>query len=231
MSDGNLHKGHRQRMMKKFVNNGLGALEDHEILEMVLYHIYPRRNTNDISHRLINTFGSIKAVFEASHKELTTVEGVGENAANQILFWGEFAGYLHSQAPEKVILNSEAAIIEYCRAVVDFRSKECVIALFLDNKFHLLSNYTVSDGTYNSVSFLTKEIAEKAIKCGCSSVVFVHSHPNDLPIIPSTADVVTTRILSDFLKKINIKLNDHIIIGLNSDYSMRSSELLKDIWS
>lgn len=231
MSDGNLHKGHRQRMMKKFVNNGLDALEDHEILEMVLYHVYPRRNTNDISHRLINTFGSLKAVFEASFKELTAVEDVGENAANQILFWGEFARYLHAQTPEKVILNSEAAVVKYCRTIVDFYSKECVIALFLDNKYHLLSKYTVSDGTYNSVSFLIKEITEKAIKCNCSTVIFAHSHPNDQPIAPSTADVVTTRMVGDFLKKIDITLNDHIIIGLNSDYSMRSSELLTDIWS
>lgn len=230
MSDEGLHKGHRKRMMKKFKNNGIFCMEEHEILEMVLYGVYSRRNTNDISHRLINRFGSLGAVFEASERELTEIEDVGENAADHIRLWGEVCRYVQAKLPEKVVLNSNEAIVNYCRSIMDVRSKETIIALFLDKKFQLLSRYTVSDGSYNSVSILIKEITEKAIKSNCSSIVFAHSHPGETAI-PSSADVVTTRRIGEFLKHLDIRLNDHIIISPNSDYSMRSSELLTDIWS
>ena len=69
-----LHEGHRQRMYEKLKKN---AMEEHEWLEMLLFMSVPRRNTNDLSHRLIQRFGSVEEVLKASLEELQTVEGVG----------------------------------------------------------------------------------------------------------------------------------------------------------
>ena len=66
--DKELHTGHRERLRKKFKNNAL--LEDHEILELLLFYVIPRQNTNEIAHRLIRHFGSFRRVFEADLTEL-----------------------------------------------------------------------------------------------------------------------------------------------------------------
>ena len=65
----NLHAGHRERMIEKFLNNPQ-SFSDHELLEVLLFYAIPRRNTNDIAHRLLRTFGSIEKVFSADRQTL-----------------------------------------------------------------------------------------------------------------------------------------------------------------
>ena len=78
------HDGHRDRMRQKFITDGLDSFNPHEVLELLLFYAIPRRNTNDIAHRLMDTFGSLSAVFDASKESLCRVEGVGESAATLI---------------------------------------------------------------------------------------------------------------------------------------------------
>ena len=61
-----IHDGHRDRMRDKLIKNGEEVLHDHEILEMLLYHSVPRKDTNELAHRLIEHFGSLSGVFSAS---------------------------------------------------------------------------------------------------------------------------------------------------------------------
>ena len=41
----NEHSGHRERMRKKFIENGFDVFETHEALEMFLYYAIPRKDT------------------------------------------------------------------------------------------------------------------------------------------------------------------------------------------
>ena len=84
----NLHANHRSRMLEKFSNNP-NSFSEHELLEMLLFPLIPRKNTNDVSHRLIKTFGSIKNVLNASPKELSSVYGIGAKTASSIALYGK----------------------------------------------------------------------------------------------------------------------------------------------
>ncbi len=59
MPDDNIHANHRSRMRKRYIEKGLGAFAEHEILEMLLYYCYPRRDTNEIAHNMISKYGSL----------------------------------------------------------------------------------------------------------------------------------------------------------------------------
>ena len=74
------HKGHRDRMRKKFLLNELDGFETHEALELLLYYAVPRKDTNPIAHRLLDRFGSLSAVFDAPVNALTEA-GLSQNAA------------------------------------------------------------------------------------------------------------------------------------------------------
>ena len=56
---GHMHAGHRERLKKRFLRDGLRGFEPHQILELPLFYGIPRRDTNPIAHELINTFGNL----------------------------------------------------------------------------------------------------------------------------------------------------------------------------
>lgn len=70
----NIHAGHRARMLKRVRERGFEGMEEHEILEVLLYAVIRRGNTNPTAHRLINKFGSLKGVLNADEAELMSVE-------------------------------------------------------------------------------------------------------------------------------------------------------------
>ena len=48
-----IHDGHREKMRHRFCETGLEGFADHEALELLLYYAIPRRDTNELAHRLL----------------------------------------------------------------------------------------------------------------------------------------------------------------------------------
>lgn len=89
MSSDSMHSGHRRRMRKRFLDTGGSGFRDHELMELMLYYVIPRGNTNETAHRLIKKFGSISAVLDADRSELLSVGGIGEAGASMIKLMGD----------------------------------------------------------------------------------------------------------------------------------------------
>ena len=83
-----MHEGHRKRMLDKLTEAG-DSLNNHELLEILLYNAYPRINTNSIAHELLGTFGTLDAVFSADIPSLMHVKNVGINCASYINVCGK----------------------------------------------------------------------------------------------------------------------------------------------
>ena len=49
----NPHAGHRERMRQRFQDTGLDGFAEHEILEMLLFYVVRRENTNTLAHKLL----------------------------------------------------------------------------------------------------------------------------------------------------------------------------------
>ncbi len=76
-----LHAGHRSRMRRRFLTNGLDGFSDHEVLELLLFYAVPRQDVNPMAHALLNRFGSLPEVLNAPAEELCTIYGVGPKIA------------------------------------------------------------------------------------------------------------------------------------------------------
>ncbi len=225
----NIHKGHRQRMMKKFLEHGIECFEEHEVLEILLFSSYSRRNTNDIAHELLRRFGSLKGVLNADYEDLCSVNNVGPNAAAMILFFKQFA-LLHSKEDfSGVVLNDINSVRSFCINLAGENTVEVAYALFLDEANSLISEMQLSRGSTSSVEFDLKRLVKRAIERQCSRIILVHNHIHT-PILPSGADIATTRKAAVALSNIGIQLLDHIIVCNNNAYSMREAQQLSDIW-
>ena len=81
MQNKSIHKDHRQRVRERYLKEGLDGFSEVQVLELLLFYVIPRQDTNPIAHRLIDRFGSLYQVLEAPVEELEKVEGIGPNAA------------------------------------------------------------------------------------------------------------------------------------------------------
>ena len=82
--DRNVHENHRQRLKNRFFKSGALDLEPHVLLELFLFGVIPRIDTNPVSHRLLERFGTLDGVFSAEAEELLAVPGVGAATADYI---------------------------------------------------------------------------------------------------------------------------------------------------
>src|SRR5690349_21826742 len=79
----NPHAGHRERARQRFLQIGEQALQDYELLELVLQLAVPRRDTKGLAKELLARFGSFSAVFAATSEQLAEMKGLTEvTAAN-----------------------------------------------------------------------------------------------------------------------------------------------------
>ena len=75
------HDGHRKRMRERFRISGLEGFSEHEVLELILFYGRARGNVNDTAHALMDVFGSLPRVLEASPEQLMLIDGIGEESA------------------------------------------------------------------------------------------------------------------------------------------------------
>lgn len=220
----NYHDGHRKRLKERFIAEGIEQFQQHEVLELLLFFVIPRKDTNEIAHRLIEKFGDLAAVFDASYEELVKIDGIGESAAVFIKAIPAFSmAYLDTKYKEGDILNSTAKMGKYVVPKFIGKNNEVVYLICLDSKCKVIKSKVIIEGSVNASEVSVRKIAEESLKCGATSVVLAHNHPNGVAI-PSNSDIATTKSVATALETIGMKLIDHIIVADNDYISMAESK-------
>ena len=213
-----LHDGHRQRMRQQFLSHGPQSMADHELLELALFYAIPRRDTNETAHRLLEQFGSLDRVLTAPEQELEQVEGVGQNAAVLLRLIGAMGDRARRPGrEEKIVASVDQAGAYFLRLLYQ---------LCVDGKGKVLSCRMLSQGQADMTVLSLRQAVENALLSGASGVFLAHNHPSGVAL-PSQADVQATVQVRDALKRLDIRLIDHIIVADGDYVSMASSGLLR----
>lgn len=200
-------------MRERFLAGGLDGFSDHEVLELILFYAIPRRDVNELSHRLVETFGSFNGVIEAGIDDLCAVEGIGENSATLIKLMSESYRRYSLDSGEPVFFYDDMKKIgDYAVKLYVGVAVEKLYAMLFDNRMKLIDTVLLAEGAVNSVRVSTRTICEKAIKKNASTIVLVHNHPNGT-IYPSDEDVRLSSYLRDLLAAFDINLLDHVIVS------------------
>lgn len=229
MEEKNLHDGHRKRVRQSFLNRDINSMPDHEILEMMLFYAYSRRDTNEIAHRLIKTFGNLEAVMNAAYEDLLQVKDVGENAATLIVLFSRYAKRYMMKSNELKKEFTEEEIMNFLKSRLSHERNEVVVSIFCDNKGQFIKTAEIDRGTSTETAFRTRELVEAAIRCGASKVIISHNHPKGFAV-PSQADVNATVDLKDIFAQLDIELIDHIIVADDDCFSMRMHKKYNSIF-
>ena len=208
-----MHEHHRARVKSRFENQTLDGFEEHQVLEMMLFYAIPRKDTNEIAHRLIDRFGSFPRVMDAPIEEIEKIEGIGHESALLIKFIRDTYRYYNiCKAKSIKQVKSIQECVEYFKAYLHGRKNEEVYLLCLDGKCRVLNCVKVDEGDFCSVRVSTRKIVNIAIAENATSVMIAHNHPGGFSY-PSGEDQNATYEIARMLKSSGVYLTDHIVIS------------------
>ncbi len=218
-----LHDGHRLRMYEKLDSQ---VLCDHEYLEVLLFNAVPRKNTNDLAHRLLFEFGSVRGVFSASYERLLKVEGVGPAVASYIVCIGKFAPHLLASFTTTFPRSFKPREFgSYAEREYGNLTEEVLDVYLLDsdgNAMERKRGYSPEDG---SVEVCARWLQDVISSGNPSGVVLVHNHPTG-SATPSKTDYLTTQKCQYLCNNLGVGFCDHLIYAKEGLYSyFESGEL------
>lgn len=143
-----VHEGHRDRMKREFLQGGLRHFSEPRVLELLLFYSRLQGDVNPLAHRLLEAFGSLSGVLDASPADLAKVPGVGENTVVLLkLIPAVAARYLASRTSADVIISDSASLRTlFLPYFFGARNEMSFLACF-DGKLKLLGVRLLSEGS------------------------------------------------------------------------------------
>lgn len=216
----NIHADHRERVRQRFINGGLDSFPDHNVLEFLLFYSIPRKDTNELAHLLLDTFGSLSAVFDAPYEELIKVKGVGDSTATLIrLIPDLFKRYSKDKVENDVYFSEPEKLNEYICSLFIGDTVEKIKLLCFNSTGRLMNCCDVSKGTKNRAGIDNRTLLEAAFRNNASHVILAHNHPLGFAN-PSRADINMTTSAYNAFNSVGIRLLDHYIVSANGSFSM-----------
>ncbi len=218
----NPHKNHRARLRETFIKVGADGMPEHNILELLLFYSIPRKDTNELAHKLIKEFGSLSRVFDASYEQLLDIDGMGESSALLISLIPDICKrYIEGKTKGKINLSDPQDAQNYLKEKFYGCKTEVFYMLCLDGVGNLINCCKIGEGTTGTVLIDKRVVMQTAFRNDADKVIFAHNHPNGIAA-PSREDLELTSDFSSVLSSVGIRLADHIIVADNDTVSLAS---------
>ena len=120
-------------------------------------------------------------------------------------------------SPETVFSALQTLLMEYEREVFGM--------VLLDNRHRIIEFVELFMGSINSASVYPREVVKKALTQNAAAVILVHNHPSGDPE-PSQADREITNRLQEARSTVEVRLLDHVVVGLEGTVSFAERGLL-----
>lgn len=200
-------------MRERVLKYGTENLADHELVEMLLYYVVARGNTNGTAHQLLDTFGDLRTLLDTDPEKLMQVPGVGERTALMFKLLSEATRrYYQKEWTKKPNLSNLHIAVDFLIDLFAQKKVECFYVLCLDSNGRLNRAYKVAEGTIDGSTIYMRNVVDAALRFQSRSVILAHNHPGGT-VKPSPEDVTTTSAIVDTLNRCGIKVRDHIIIS------------------
>ena len=221
-------KGHRDRLRDRYREEGLDSLQDYEVLELLLQFAIPYRDTKGEAKQLMDHFGSLPEVLDATYDEImdANVPRIKETAATLITLIKQTENRYHkSKGRELTHIRSTLDAGKVCCSMYRNQPDESVRILCLNARGKIVKREEVAKGDVNAVHFPVRKIVETAVLSKAVSVILTHNHPGGT-LSPSREDLDATEAAKAALGTIGVRLLDHLIVSGEDYYSLRENGYL-----
>ena len=226
-------KGHRERVRKKFLENGFNGLEDYEVLELLLFYVIPRKDTKAIAKELIKKFKTLANVLKEDTLELKTINGLGDVAITFLKMMGALPEKIYEDKlknqklikDDKNKITDKEVLLSFLRNKIGYEDVEKFYVIYLSSSNEVIAFEESSSGTLDRSSIYPREIYKRVIMENAKSIIIAHNHPSG-NTCPSKCDIDITNEIAKGLKNFGALLLEHIIITRDSYFSFLEEGLI-----
>jgi DNA repair protein RadC len=220
------YHGHRERLRDRFRQGGADAMPDYELLELILFRAIPRRDTKPLAKAILAKFGSFTAAVNAGEDRLAEIPGLGNAAITELKLVRAVAlRMMQKEVMGREVIDSWGKLINYCRAVMGFETREQFRVLFLDTRNQLIADEVQGQGTIDHTPVYVREVLRRTLELAASAIILVHNHPSG-DATPSRADIDITKNIINAAQPLGIAVHDHLIITRKMEASLRGLGLV-----
>jgi len=219
------YEGHRDRLRARLLEAGAQALQDYELLEILLFAAIPRRDVKPLAKKLLT---ECKSLWSLLNTDVMRLRALGLSEATIALLRAVAIAGLRAHKSEIIhqpVLSSWQRVVDYCRAAMAHETTEQFRLLFLDRRNCLLAEEVQQRGTVDHTPVYPREIVRRALEVGAGALVLAHNHPSG-DVTPSRADIDMTLAIQEACRPLDIVIHDHLVIGRDAVASFKELGLL-----
>ena len=202
-----------ERPRERLIERGANALSPAELIAILVRTGLRGTNALDIGRQMMQKFGSLFAIAQASVDDLQCIRGIGRDKAVTLVaaftLGSKIAEELQRESP---VLDNPEAVAGLLREQNRVKNVETFQILLLNTRRRLIRVEQVSQGLLDTILVHPREVFQSAISARAAAVVLVHNHPSGDPT-PSEADIKVTRDLIRAGQLLKIEVLDHVILG------------------
>lgn len=209
-----VHDGHRARMRAKFEAHGARIFDTYELVEMLLYHVIPMRDTNPMAKGLLGAFGGLSGLLRAEREELVAIPGVGERAAELIGLVGraDKVSVLSADMRPRTTFDDYNRTGRFLVRFFEENEDATAVIMLMDDTMRLLGLARVDTPRFGSGATRAKPFIDAALRYGATLAIIGFTNKNGL-VYPFEADVVTCKMLATELSGVGVSLIESYIVG------------------
>jgi len=218
-----------ERPRERLVAKGADALTPAELVAILLRTGLKGTNVLEIGKELVQQYGSLKALAQASREDLQRIKGIGSDKAVTLIAAFALARRMAEEMRgESPVLDTPEAVANLMREHNRLRNVEAFQILLLNTRRRLIDVAKISDGTLDTLLVHPREVFKPAISASAAAIVLVHNHPSGDPT-PSEADIKVTRDLIRAGQLLKIEVLDHVILGTKTQDRTKDYQSLREL--
>ena len=215
------------RPREKMLEKGRHVLSDAELLAILIRSGSDGETAVDLSRRILNDVDdNLIQLSLLSINDLMDYKGIGKAKAISIAAALELGRRRRfaEVAQQPLICNSKDAFEFFYMRMSDIEHEQFWVML-LNPANRVIKIVKISDGGVNGTSADPKRIFKIALEHNATAMMLCHNHPSG-NVTPSSSDKTLTRNLAEGGKLLEIKILDHLIVGIDQYFSFADSGLL-----
>ena len=219
-----MHDGHRQRLLSTVSEVGLDHLSDIQVLEFVLFYIFPRGDVNPLAHRLLEKFMDVSSVLDAGYSDLMDVKGMGSASAKKLVALSKiFNYYILNRVESKGNINNLEEFLRDCYKLFVNRKEESCYCFGVDILGRVLKGRLLATGTNANANFNVGQLNNYLDTYKPTRLIVMHNHPKGT-CMPSTQDFETFMRIDKFLSFYGCDFMDSYIFADDGVFSCKYNQ-------